>query len=183
MHKASEFDYPLPPDLIAQEPLADLAASRLLVLDRASGAIALRHFSDVVELIRPEDVVVLNASRVIPARLHGLRETENPKGLPDGRGQRSGQAEILLVRELEDGTWTAMGHPGGKLKPGRRVVFGDDSAVEVLEVLGGGLRRIRFVGALGAQDTLARYGEVPLPPYIKRAPTAAGRGRYQTVYA
>ncbi len=175
MHNASEFDYALPPDLIAQEPLADRAASRLLVLDRASGAIAHRHFSDVVELIRPEDVVVLNASRVIPARLHGLRETEH--------GQRSGQAELLLVRELEDGTWTAMGHPGGKLKPGRRVVFGDDSAVEVLEVLGGGLRRIRFVGALGAQDTLARYGEVPLPPYIRRAPTPADRDRYQTVYA
>ena len=175
MHHASEFEYGLPPSLIAQEPLADRAASRLLVLERASGVIAHRRFSDVVGLIRPEDVVVLNASRVIPARLHGARET--------GNGKRTGQAELLLVRQLDDGTWTAMGHPGGKLKPGRRVVFGDDSAVEILEVLGGGLRRIRFVGPLGAQDTLARYGEVPLPPYIRRAPTPADRDRYQTVYA
>jgi len=177
MHKASEFDYALPPSLIAQEPLADRAASRLLVLERASGAIAHRHFSDIVELIQPEDVVVLNTSRVISARLHGTRDA--------GSGERGAgrNTELLLVRQLEDGTWTAMGHPGGKLKPGRRVVFGDDSAAEILEVLGGGLRRIRFVGVLGAQDTLARYGEVPLPPYIRRAPTPADRDRYQTVYA
>ncbi len=167
---ASDFAYDLPAELIAQEPLADRSASRLLVLERASGAVTHRRFTDLTGLIRPEDVVVLNTSKVIPARLHGER----------GAGRRT---EILLVRELADGTWTAMGHPGGKLKPGRRVVFGDDSAVEVLEVLGGGLRRIRFVGALDARATLARYGEVPLPPYIKRAPTTADRERYQTVYA
>ena len=177
MHRASDFDYTLPPELIAQEPLASRAASRLLVLERASGAIAHRRFSDVVELIRPEDVLVINTSRVIPARLLGMRDVG---GGMWGVGKNT---EILLVRELDDGTWTAMGHPGGKLKPGRRVVFGDDSAVEIVEVLGGGLRRIRFVGVLGAQDTLARYGEVPLPPYIRRAPTAADRDRYQTVYA
>ena len=167
---ASDFAYDLPVELIAQEPLADRGASRLLVLERASGAVSHRRFTDFTELIRPEDVVVLNTSKVIPARLHGER----------GGGRRT---EILLVRELGDGTWTAMGHPGGKLKPGRRVEFGDDSAALILEVLGGGLRRIRFVGALDARATLARYGEVPLPPYIKRAPTAADRERYQTVYA
>jgi len=167
---ASDFAYDLPVELIAQEPLADRDASRLLVLERASGAVTHRRFTDLTALIQPADVLVLNTSKVIPARLHGER----------GAGRRT---EILLVRELEDATWTAMGHPGGKLKPGRRVVFGDDSAVEILEVLGGGLRRIRFVGALDARATLARYGEVPLPPYIKRAPTAADRERYQTVYA
>ena len=177
MHHASDFDYDLAPSLIAQEPLADRAASRLLVLERASGAIAHRQFSDVVELIRPEDVLVINTSRVIAARLHGTRDVGSGMW---GVGKNT---ELLLVRELEDGTWTAMGHPGGKLKPGRRVVFGDDSAVEILEVLGGGLRRIRFVGALDVQDTLTRYGEVPLPPYIRRAPTPADRDRYQTVYA
>jgi S-adenosylmethionine:tRNA ribosyltransferase-isomerase len=88
-----------------------------------------------------------------------------------------------LVRELPDGTWLALGHPGGKLKPGRRVVFGDDSAAEIVEMLGGGLRRVQFVGALDARATLAKYGEVPLPPYIRRAPTPADRERYQTVYA
>lgn len=166
----SDFDYELPPELIAQEPLADRAASRLLVLRRATGALEHRHFSDIVDVIEPEDVLVLNASRVIPARLHGARASGS-------------DAEILLVREESDGTWLAMGHPGGKLKPGRRVTFGDDSTLEIVAVLGGGLRRVRFVGALDARATLARYGEVPLPPYITRAPTKADRDRYQTVYA
>lgn len=175
MHRTSDFDYELPPALIAQSPLPDRAASRLLVLDRATGAIRHRHFPDLLELIAPQDVVVLNASRVIPARLHGMRDAAS--------GMRGAPAEILLVRETPDGTWLAMGHPGGKLKPGRRVTFGTDSAVEIVEVLGGGLRRVRFVGALDARDTLAQYGEVPLPPYIKRPATAADRERYQTVYA
>jgi S-adenosylmethionine:tRNA ribosyltransferase-isomerase len=145
------------------------------VLDRASGAVSHRHFTDLLELVAPGDVLVLNASRVIPARLKGTRDV--------GRGTSGAPAEILLVRELEDGSWIAMGHPGGKLKPGRRVRFGPDSEVEVLEVLGGGLRRVRFVGGLDARATLERYGEVPLPPYIRRPPTAIDRERYQTVYA
>jgi S-adenosylmethionine:tRNA ribosyltransferase-isomerase len=140
------------------------------VLNRSSGAVTHRRFRDVPELVAPADVLVLNASRVIPARLHGTRE----RGAP---------AEVLLVREMGDGTWLALGHPGGKLKPGRRVRFGPDSEVEILEVLGGGLRRLRFVGALDASATLARYGEVPLPPYIRRPPTETDRERYQTVYA
>ncbi len=168
--RSSDFDYDLSADRIAQEPLPDRAASRLLVLERATGAITHRQFPDIVDLIPPGDVLVLNTSRVIPARLHGKRESGNT-------------AEILLVRSLPDGTWLAMGHPGGKLKPGRRVTFGDDSALEVVEVLGGGLRRVRFTDALDAQATVAKYGEVPLPPYIRRPPTAADRERYQTVYA
>jgi S-adenosylmethionine:tRNA ribosyltransferase-isomerase len=166
----SDFDYELPPGQIAQHPLPDRSASRLLVLDRATGAVRHQHFSDVAELLPPGDVLVLNTSRVIPARLHGRREAGGP-------------AEILVVRELLDGTWLAMGHPGGKLKPGRRVTFGDDSAALIVEVLGGGLRRVRFVGALDARSTIAKYGAVPLPPYIHRAPTPADRERYQTVYA
>lgn len=168
--RPSDFDYDLPTDRIAQEPLPDRAASRLLVLDRATGAITHRRFADVVDLIPPGDVLVVNTSRVIAARLHGTRESGNA-------------AELLLVREVADGTWLAMGHPGGKLKPGRRVSFGIDSAVEIVEVLGGGLRRVRFVGTLDAPATLAKYGEVPLPPYIRRPPTPADRERYQTVYA
>ena len=165
-----DFDFDLPPDRIAQTPLADRSASRLLVLDRAQGSLTHRHFRDLPELIGPADVVVLNASRVIPARLHGKRDSGT-------------EAEILLVKDLGDGTWEAMGHPGGKLKPGRRVTFGDDAAAEILEVLGGGLRRIKFVGTLDAHGTLTKYGEIPLPPYITRAPDAADRDRYQTVYA
>ncbi|HTI05776.1 MAG TPA: tRNA preQ1(34) S-adenosylmethionine ribosyltransferase-isomerase QueA [Gemmatimonadales bacterium] len=168
--RLSDFDYDLPDDQIAQHPLPDRAASRLLVLERATGAITHRQFRDLPELIPPRDVLVINTSRVIPARLHGKRDSGTP-------------AELLLVREQPDGTWLAMGHPGGKLKPGRHVTFGDDSSVEILEVLGGGLRRVRFVGSLDARATLAKYGEVPLPPYIRRAPDAADTERYQTVYA
>ncbi len=170
MYRLADFDYDLPSSQIAQHPLADRSASRLLVLERPSGRIEHRHFRDLPGLIAPRDVLVINTSRVIPARLHGKRESGTV-------------AELLLVREQPDGTWLALGHPGGKLKPGRRVTFGDDSSVEILEMLGGGLRRIRFIGSLDARATLAKYGEVPLPPYIRRAPDAADTERYQTVYA
>ncbi len=166
----SDFDYTLPPEQIAQHPLPDRSASRLLVLDRAGAGTRHLHFRDLPELISPGDLLVINTSRVIPARLRGKREG----------GQ---DAEFLVVREIEDGTWLAMAHPGGKLKPGRRVTIGADSAIEIVEVLGGGLRRVRFVGGLDARETLAKYGEVPLPPYIRRPPTRADQERYQTVYA
>src|SRR2546427_5412727 len=175
--RASDFEYELPPDRIAQDPLADRAASRLLVLECSSGAIRHAVFRDIVDLIGPEDVLVVNASRVIAARLRGRRDAGS------GMSGSGGKAELLLVRELPDGTWLAMGHPGGKLKPGRRVTFGDDSAVEIVEVLGGGLRRVKFVGRLDAAATLAKYGTVPLPPYIRRLPRPEDRERYQTVYA
>jgi S-adenosylmethionine:tRNA ribosyltransferase-isomerase len=170
IYRTSDFDYVLPPEQIAQHPLPDRSASRLLVLERATGAIRHLRFRDLLELIPPSDLLVLNTSRVIPARLHGKREAGAP-------------AEVLLVRELAGGTWLAMGHPGGKLKPGRRVTFGDDSAVEILEMLGGGLRKVRFVGSLDARATLEKYGQVPLPPYIRRPPNADDHERYQTVYA
>ena len=170
MRRTSDFDYVLPPELIAQDPLPDRAASRLLVLDRAGGGVRHAHFPDFVDLVASEDVLVLNVSRVLPARLHGKRETGKT-------------AELLLVRELPNGDWLAMGHPGGKLKPGRRVTFGDDSEVEVVNVLGGGLRQVKFVGQLDAKATLAKYGTVPLPPYIRRPPRPEDRERYQTVYA
>src|SRR6267378_2139168 len=170
MHRLSDFDYVLPPEQIAQHPLPDRSASRLLVLDRNRSTIRHLHFRNLPDLIQPSDLLVLNTSRVIPARLRGKREG----------GQ---DAEFLVVRELADGTWLAMAHPGGKLKPGRRVTLGDDSVAEIVEVLGGGLRRIRFAGALDANATLAKYGAVPLPPYIRRPPTRADQERYQTIYA
>ena len=177
MYRASDFAYTLPPSLIAQDPLPDRGASRLLILDRTTGAIRHGRFTDIVDLVAPGDVLALNVSHVIPARLHGMRDA--------GSGMRGpgGKAELLLVRELSDGTWLAMGHPGGKLKPGRRVTLGPDSTAEIVEALGGGLRRVRFVGPLDASATLAKYGEVPLPPYIRRAPRPEDRERYQTVYA
>lgn len=169
-HVLSDFSYELPSSQIAQHPLAERTASRLLVLERGSGEIRHLHFRDLPSLIPAGDVLALNTSRVIAARLHGTRDAGSA-------------AEILLVREESEGTWLALGHPGGKLKPGRRVTFGDDSAVEILAKLGGGMRRVRFVGALDARATIEKYGEVPLPPYIRRAPDAADRDRYQTVYA
>jgi len=170
VHRLSDFEYDLPSAQIAQHPLPDRSASRLLVLERATGSIRHLHFHDLPSLIPPGDVLVINTSRVIPARLRGKREG----------GQ---DAEFLLVREAPDGTWLGLAHPGGKLKPGRRVTIGADSVVEIVEVLGGGLRRVRFVGSLDARATLAKYGEVPLPPYIRRAPDRDDRDRYQTVFA
>src|SRR5204862_4359050 len=128
--------------LSAHGPLPARTASRLLVVDRSIGGIRHMHFPDFVELVAPEDVLVLNVSRVIPARLRGMRDA--------GSGMRGSgrKAELLLVRELPDGTWLAMGHPGGKLKPGRTVRFGDDGAAAIVDVLGGGLRRVKFTGSL-----------------------------------
>lgn len=169
-YAVSAFDYPLPQHLIAQRPLADRSASRLLVLDRRTGAIEHRSFRDFPSLVEPGDVIVVNASRVIPARLKGRRD--------NGR-----EAEILLVHPEPDGTWLAMVHPGGKLKAGRTVRFGDDATAEVAEVLGGGLRRLRFTGRCEVRELMERYGSVPLPPYIARPPEPEDRERYQTIFA
>lgn len=140
------------------------------MLDRSTGTTSHRRFTDLSELVAPADVVVLNASRVIPARLRGMRESGGP-------------AELLVVEQRPDGDWLALGHPGGKLKAGRTVRIGPESEIEIVEILGGGLRRIRFIGALDGRATLARYGLAPLPPYIHHTPNADDRERYQTVYA
>jgi len=167
---AAAFDYDLPADRIAQRPLPDRGASRLLVLDRRTGHTSHRGFRDLPALLAPGDVLVVNTSRVIPARL---------------RGQRAGgaPAEVLLLRRDGEGTWLALGHPGGKLKPGRRVVFGPGAEVEIVAALGGGLRRVKWTGTMTAEEAMTRYGETPLPPYIRRPVESADAERYQTVYA
>ena len=142
----------------------------MLVLDRRSGATAHRRFSEFPSLLEPGDVLVLNTSRVIPARLRGVRE--------NGR-----EAELLLVHAEPGGTWLAMVYPGSKLGVGRTIRFGDDALAEIVAIADDGLRRIRFVGTLGTTQLIDRYGAVPLPPYITRPPDAADRERYQTVYA
>ncbi len=169
-YPVSAFDYPLPEHLIAQHPLPDRSASRLLVLHKSDGRIEHRSFRDFPSLIEPGDVVVVNASRVIPARLKGTRE--------NGR-----EAEILLVHPEPDGTWLAMVHPGGKLKVGRKVRFGQEAVAQVVEVLRGGMRRIRFCGSIDVRALMERYGSVPLPPYIRRPPEEEDRERYQTIFA
>ena len=167
--RTADFDYAFPQELIAQRPTPERGDSRMLHLDRATGTITHRAFHDFPALLRPDDVMVVNASRVIKARLHGRRE--------NGR-----MAEILLVHPDVDDTWLAMAHPGGKLKAGRTVTFDDETQLEIVDVVGGGLRRVRL-RAGNWPEVMARYGAVPLPPYIEREPEPDDADRYQTVYA
>jgi len=169
----TEFDYHLPPELIAQEPLPDRDASRLLVMDRASGAVQHRLFRDLPDLLNPGDLVVVNRSRVIPARLLGRRA-------------KGGEAEILLVRDRGEGRWEAMVRPGRHLRPGQRVTVDEDLSVMIeSEALGeDGHRRVRLLSrGRDIAGALERCGHVPLPPYVRRPDRPEDRERYQTVYA
>jgi len=170
----SEFDYDLPEELIAQQPLARRDASRMLVLHRDHGSWIDAVFSDFPAHLRPNDVVVVNNSRVIPARLSGRR------------AETGGAVEVFLVREIEPRVWEALVRPGGRLRAGARVVFGDGTLIgELLDQPGQELRRVRFECDGRFEDVLAPLGSTPLPPYIKR-PTGdspADRERYQTVYS
>ncbi len=169
----SDFDYFLPPELIAQKPLPERDASRLLVLDRASGAVQHRVFRDLPDLLNPGDLVVVNRSRVIPARLLGHRS-------------KGGEAEILLVRDRGEGRWEAMVRPGRHLRPGQRVTIDDDLSVVIeSEALGeDGRRQVRLLSQRrDIAGALERCGHVPLPPYVRRPDRPEDRERYQTVYA
>lgn len=168
--QVSDFDYDLPLDRIAQEPLPERDASRLLVLDRRTGGVAHHHFRTLPELLRPDDVLVVNDSKVIPARLHGHKAT-------------GGRAEVLLIRPLGTGDWLAMTRPG--LAIGGRVTVagaGRRLTVEALAVGDDGLRTVRLEADSGdVATTLATLGELPTPPYIHRR--LADPERYQTIYA
>jgi len=169
----SDYDYVLPPHRIARYPTERRDESRLLVLPPADAPFRHLRFRDVVDLFEPGDVLVVNESRVLPARLLGRK----PTGAP---------AEVLLIRPFpggDDFEWEALVRPGGKLKPGRTVVVADDLMVEILDSVPGGGRLVRLVTPLSVQDALDRYGHVPLPPYIDRADEPLDRERYQTVYA
>ncbi len=168
--RTADFDYQLPPELIAQEPLAERDASRLLVLDRGDGSIRHGRFAEFASIPAAGDVVVVNDSRVIPARLRAKR-----------RG--GGAAEVLLVTRESDGTWRALVRPGARIRAGARLELGGGDQVEVLGALDNGQRRVRLEGAGGDDAVIARRGQVPLPPYIARPPEPADRERYQTVYA
>jgi S-adenosylmethionine:tRNA ribosyltransferase-isomerase len=170
----SEFDYELPAELIAQTPLEERDASRMLVLDRSEEAWVDSSFKEFTRYLRPNDVVVVNNSRVIPARLRGHRE------------ESGGQVEIFLVREIEDRIWEALVRPGGRLKKGARAVFGEGKLIaELLDEPGPELRRVRFHCEGPFHEVLAQIGSTPLPPYIKRPSgvSNADRERYQTVYS
>jgi S-adenosylmethionine:tRNA ribosyltransferase-isomerase len=170
VYSLADFDYHCPPHLIAQRPRPERGASRLLRLDRSTGRASHGWFKDFPSQIESDDVLVVNTSRVINARLRGVRE--------NGR-----EAEILLIHPEPDGTWLAMVHPGGKLKTGRTIQFGQVAELKVEEVLGGGVRRVSLSGELSWDELMQQYGEVPIPPYIGRTADRDDAVRYQTVYA
>ena len=172
--KIADFDYELPAELIAQTPLEERDASRMLVLDRGEQRWVDSGFKEFTKYLRPDDVVVVNNSRVIPARLIGRRE------------ETGGQVEIFLVREIEPEVWEALVRPGGRLKKGARAVFGEGRLIaELLDEPGPELRRVRFHCEGPFHDALAEIGSTPLPPYIKRPAgvSTEDRERYQTVYS
>ena len=167
--KTHDFWYDLPEELIAQTPLQDRTASRLLVLDRASGQTEHRHFYDILDYLNPGDCLVMNDSRVLPARLLGCRPT-------------GGAVELLLLKDLGDKRWECLAKPGRKLQAGQEVLFGDGALrARIEEVLEDGNRVVSFDYDGIFLEVLERLGKMPLPPYIKEE--LQDNERYQTVYS
>lgn len=168
--KTSDFFYELPEELIAQDPLEDRTASRLLVLDRKTDKLEHKIFSDVIDYLNPGDCLVINNTRVIPARLIGEKE---------GTG---GKVEILLLKRRENDIWESLVKPGKKLRPGARVIFGDGRLkAEILEIAEEGNRLVKFYYEGIFEEILDSLGEMPLPPYITHK--LEDKEMYQTVYA
>ena len=168
--KVSDFDYELPEELIAQDPLERRSDSRLMVLDRKKHTITHRHFRDIGEYLSPGDCLVINDTKVIPARLLGVK--------PD----TGAAVEVLLLRNHGDNVWEALVRPGKKLRPGAVVSFGDGLLTGTIEnVLEDGNRLVRFTYEGIWEELLDRLGEMPLPPYITHK--LKNKDRYQTVYA
>ena len=167
--KTSDFWYDLPEELIAQTPLQQRDSSRLLVLNKENGEIGHRHFYDILEYLNPGDCLVLNDSRVLPARLLGHRPT-------------GGAVEVLLLRDLGDKKWECLCKPGRKMQVGHQVIFGNgELTATVVEVQETGNRVIEFHYEGIFLEVLERLGKMPLPPYIKAE--LADQERYQTVYS
>ena len=167
--KTSDFWYDLPEELIAQTPLQQRDSSRLLVLNRETGELSHRHFYDILDYLKPGDCLVMNDSRVLPARLLGHRST-------------GGAVEVLLLRDLGDKKWECLCKPGRKMQVGNQVIFGDgELTATVVEVQETGNRVIEFHYEGIFLEVLERLGKMPLPPYIKAE--LADQERYQTVYS
>lgn len=165
-----DFYYELPKELIAQDPLPDRSSSRMMVLDRTSGGAEHRVFSEILEYLRPNDCLVLNNTKVIPARLYGVREDTGAK------------IEILLLNRKENDVWETLAKPGKKVKKGVRLSFGDGIlTAETVDVLPDGNRLIRFFYEGVFEEILDALGQMPLPPYITHQ--LKDKNRYQTVYA
>jgi S-adenosylmethionine:tRNA ribosyltransferase-isomerase len=170
MIRTSDFDYNLPPELIAQAPLARRDDSRLMVVRRDSGQIEHRVFRDIAELIAPGDLLVRNTTKVFRARLLGRRDSGAP-------------AEVFLLKDLGGGRWEAMVQPGGKLHPPRVVHVAPGFDVRIVEITERRTRIVEIICEGDARAAIEKHGHVPLPPYIERADAADDAGRYQTVYA
>jgi S-adenosylmethionine:tRNA ribosyltransferase-isomerase len=187
----SDFNFHLPEERIAQEPLAARDSSRMLQLERESGKYADRLFHDLPEMLRPDDLIVFNNTRVFPARLYGRRQGVRAQPLsprnPAARDFLRGRVEVLLTRQIstEPNDWDCLVRPGRKIAVGERIVFGenDELHAEILARGKFGERQLRFPPVEDFYGVLDRIGHVPLPPYIARGDAAADRERYQTVYA
>ncbi len=173
--RISDFDYDLPAELIAREPVRPRDGSRMMVLDRRTGAVTDSWFRSLPEFLHPSDVLVLNDTRVLRARIYG--KLQRPSG-----AER--QVEILFAAPLADGAWEVMCRPGKRIRPGDRVVFGSGEAEGIFaETREHGLRVLEWHASMPVEDFLERHGHVPLPPYIGRGDTADDAIEYQTVYA
>lgn len=165
-----DYDYDLPEELIAQDPLEDRSSSRLMVLDRQTGDVEHRHFTDILEYLHPGDCLVINNTKVIPARLFGVKEDTQAK------------IEVLLLKRKENDIWETLVKPGKKAKPGTKLVFGDGLlTAEVVDVVEEGNRLIQFHYDGIFEEILDQLGQMPLPPYITHQ--LKDKNRYQTVYA
>lgn len=168
--RTSDFYYDLPQELIAQEPLAVRSNSRLMVLDKNSGEIEHKHFYDIADMLNKGDTLILNDTKVLPARLYGVKE------------ETGGAIEFLLLHKHTLDTWEVILKPGRKAKPGARFVFGNgELKAEILEVINDGNRLVKFEYEGVFEEVLDRLGEMPLPPYITKK--LEDKDRYQTVYA
>lgn len=168
--KTSDFYYDLPEELIAQEPLADRSSSRLMTLDKNSGKIGHKHFYDIVDELEDGDALILNDTKVLPARLYGQKE------------ETGGAIEFLLLNKHTLDTWEVILRPGRKAKKGARFIFGNgELRAEIIDIINDGNRLVKFEYEGIFEDVLDRLGEMPLPPYITKK--LEDKDRYQTVYA
>lgn len=168
--KTSDFYFDLPKEQIAQDPLEDRSSSRLMVLDKKTGDVSHHIFKDIIDFLNPGDCLVINNTKVIPARLHGVKE------------DTGAHVEILLLKRMENDTWETLVKPGKKLRPGAMVSFGGGLLrAEILDVVDEGNRKVKFIYDGIFEEILDKLGEMPLPPYITHK--LEDKNRYQTVYA
>ena len=187
--RLDEFNYHLPAELIAQRPLEERDASRMLLVDRAGGTMADRAFRELPQLLRPGDLLVFNNTKVFPARLLGRRRGVGAQPIsphnPAAREHLRGEVELMLTRHLGGDAWEGLVHPGRKVRNREILIFGDDELEAEVTARGDfGLRRVQFRAREGSVDeAIDRLGHVPLPPYIRRPDETSDRTTYQTVYA